>query len=205
MFSTKQLQLLEAWKTNLASELSLAEIMKISHKKTKPWVFNTVKQLTQQKLLISKRKSNLDLYSLNLRNPFLLQTIHYLKIQPNLSFPLHTVIEQIISTTPIHTYCLLVFGSYAQGKQQKNSDLDLCFLVEDTTVEKKLKPYINELKLNFSVSIDEHYITFDDFIKMLLHPEENLGKQITRKQIIFYNPDIYYQLLKEAYQHGFRP
>ena len=77
--------------------------------------------------------------------------------------------------------------------------------MEEKIIEKKIKPYVNELKLNFSLSIDEHYIAFDEFIKMVLHKEENLGKQIMRKHILFYNPDIYYQLLKEAHKHGFRP
>jgi hypothetical protein len=72
-------------------------------------------------------------------------------------------------------------------------------------VEKKIKPYFNEVKLNYPVSIDEHYITFNDFIKMLLREEENLGKQIFRKQKLFYNADIYYQLIKWAHKNGFRP
>jgi hypothetical protein len=40
---------------------------------------------------------------------------------------------------------------------------------------------------------------------MLLAEEENLGKQVFRKHIVFYNADIYYQLIKEAYKNGFRP
>ncbi len=205
MISLKQLQLLEAWKKNLFNEFSIAEIMRISGKKTKPWVFNTLKLLVKQNLLSSIRKGNVDIYRLNLQNPFLVQTLHYLEIQGNLRFPYMKIIEETITALLIKTYCLLVFGSYAEGKQKKDSDFDLCFLVEDKIAEKNIKPFINELKLNFSVSIDEHYITFDDFIEMLVRPEENLGKQIARKHILFYNPDIYYQLLKEAYKRGFRP
>lgn len=205
MLSLKQLQLLEAWNKNLFNEFSIAEIMKISGKKTKPWVFNTLKQLTKQNFLSSHRKGNLDLYRLNLPNPFLIQTLHHLEIQRNLGFPYLNIIEETINAIPSKTYCLLVFGSYAEGKQHPDSDLDVCFLVESKIQEKRIKPYFNDIKLRFSVSIDEHYIVFDDFIKMLLRPEENLGKQIMRKHILFYNPDIYHQLLKEAYQHGFRP
>jgi len=205
MLSLKQLQLLEAWKKNPFTELSIAEIMKASEKKTKPWTFNTLKQLTTQSFLSSNRKGNVDLYQLNLHNPFLIQTLHYLEIQSNLSFPHLKIIEETINTIPSKIYCLLVFGSYAEGKQKKDSDLDICFLVEDKITEKRIKPYFNDIKLRFPVSIDEHYITFDEFIKMVLHKEENLGKQIMRKHILFYNPDIYYLLIKEAYAHGFRP
>ena len=205
MLSHKQIRLLQAWKQNLFDELSIAEIMRISGKKTKPWVFNTLKLLVKQNLLSSIRKGNVDIYHLNLHNPFLIQTLQYIEIQHTLNFPHLKIIEEIINTVPLKTYCLLVFGSYAEDKQKKDSDLDLCFLVEEKIIEKKIKPYVNELKLNFSLSIDEHYIAFDEFIKMVLHKEENLGKQIMRKHILFYNPDIYYQLLKEAHKHGFRP
>ncbi|MBI2669369.1 nucleotidyltransferase domain-containing protein [Candidatus Woesearchaeota archaeon] len=199
------MRLIESWKNNLFNELSIAEIMKISGKKTKPWVFNTLKQLTKHQLLLSKKKGNLNLYSLNLPNPFLIQTLQYLEVQKNMDFPQLQVIEEAISIIPVKTYCLLVFGSYAEGKQRRDSDLDICFLVESKAQKKKIIPYFNEIKLRFPVSIDVHYITFDEFIKMLLHPEENLAKQILNKHILFYNPDIYYQLLREAYKHGFRP
>lgn len=204
MLSLKQIQLLEAWKKNLFNELSITEIMKVSGKKTKPWVFNTLKQLAREQLLSSNRKGNANLYRLNLHNPFLIQILQYLEIQNNPGFLHLKIIEETINTIPTKTYCLLVFGSYAKGKPRRDSDLDVCFLVESKMQGKRIKPYFNEIKLRFPISIDEHYITFDEFIKMLLHTEENLGKQIMRKHIIFYNPDIYYQLIKEAYKHGFR-
>ena len=69
---------------------------------------------------------------------------------------------------------------------------------------KKLKPYFNEIKLHHAVSADEHYITFNEFKEMLLRDEENLGKQIFRSHKVFFNADIYYQLIKEAHKNGFR-
>ena len=98
-----------------------------------------------------------------------------------------------------------MFGSYAASKQTKNSDLDICILVDNKEAEKKIKPYVNEIKLNYPIKIDEHYITFEDFVKMFLREEENLAKQIFIKRRLFYNSEIYYQLLKEAHKNGFRP
>ncbi|MCH8004458.1 MAG: nucleotidyltransferase domain-containing protein [Nanoarchaeota archaeon] len=205
MISNKKIKLLETWKTNPFAGYWIAEIMKISKKRTKPWVFNALKQLTKNKLLLSKRKGNLDIYSLNLDNPFLMQTLQYLEAQNSLDFPHLDIIAEAIKKIPIKTYCLLIFGSYAGNKQTKESDLDICFLIESKQVEKKIKPYFNEVKLNHAINIDEHYIAFNDFVKMLLREEENLGKQIFRKQKLFYNVDIYYQLIKEAHKNGFRP
>jgi predicted nucleotidyltransferase len=204
MMQSKRLELLEAWITNPFGELSISEIMEAAGKKTKPWVFNSLKELARKRLLLSERKGNMDLYSLNLGNPFLVQTLQHLESQRHLDFPRLDLIMEITAKVPVRNCCLLVFGSYAEGRQNKSSDMDICLLVESHQAEKRIKPYLDEAKLNYPVSIDEHYVTFDDFVKMLLREEENLGKQIFRKHIIFLNPGIYYSLIMEAHKHGFR-
>jgi len=204
MIQNKKIKLLEAWRNNIFGEFSISEIMKISKKRTKPWVFNALKLLTKNKLLVSKRKGNLDIYNLNLKNPFLIQTLQYIEAQNSLDFPELDLIIKTINEIPIKNYCFLIFGSYAESKQTKGSDLDICFLIGSEAVEKKIKPYFNTIKLKSLLKIDEHYITFDDFVKMLLSEDENLGKQIFRKHKLFFNADIYYQLIKEAFKNGFR-
>ena len=205
MIPNAKINLLDVWKDNPFAEFSIAEIMKISGKKTKPWVFNALKLFTKQNLLILKRKGNMNTYLLNLRNPCLVQTLQYIEAQKSFGFPRLDEIIEAIDAIPLKTYCLLVFGSYAGANQTKGSDLDVCILAESKAAEKSIRPHFNEIKLNYPVTIDEHYITFDDFVNMLLADEENLGKQIFRKHKIFFNPDIYYRLIKEAHKHGFRP
>jgi len=205
MISNKKIKLLEAWKDNIFAEFAIAEIMKISKKRTKPWVFNALKELRKNRLLLSKRKGNLDIYSLNINNPFLFQTLQYIETQNSLDFVHLDIIAEAIHKILIKNYCLLIFGSYAENKQTRTSDLDICFLIENKQVEKMVIPYFNEIKLNHAVNIDGHFITFDDFVKMLLREEENLGKQIFKKHKLFYNAEIYYQLIMEAHKNGFRP
>jgi len=205
MISNEKMRLLEVWRKNPFRRLSIAEIMKETKKKTKTWVFNTLKLLANNNILISTRKANLNIYSLNLENPLSLQFLQYLESQNNLNFSQIKVISEIIEKAPIKNYSIIVFGSYAENKQTKNSDLDICLLIENKETEKKIKPHVNEIKLNYAVKIDERYITFEDFIKMLLRDEENLAKQIFIKRRLFYNSEIYYQLLKDAKKNGFRP
>ena len=205
MIQNQKIKLLSAWKKYPFNELSISEIMGITGKKTKPWVFNSLKLLAKNKLLTSRRKGNLDIYTLNMDNPFLLQAIQYLESQENLDFAQLGVIIDIIKSVPVKNCCIVVFGSYASKKQTSSSDIDMCFLIEDKSVEKRIKPYFNEVKLNHAVKIDEHYIPFTDFVKMLLRKEENIATQIFRNHILFFNAEIYYCLVKEAYERGFRP
>ncbi len=204
MIPNKQLLLLKSWQNNLFSQLTIFEIMKLSKKNSKPWVFNALKTLKKYNLIKSVRKGNIDLYNLNLNNPNLISIIQFVDSQSTLNFPKLNLIIEIINTIPIKAYCLIVFGSYAENKQKTDSDLDICFLIEDKDIEKRIKPYMNDIKLNTVIKIDDHYMSFEDFIAMLLRKEENLGKQIFKKHKIFYNADIYYRLIQEAHNHGFK-
>lgn len=204
MITNEKLKLLSAWKGSLFESYTISEIMRVTNKSTKPWVFSALKLLVKNKLLISQRKGNMGIYSLNHDNPYTWQMMQYLEAQESLEFPLLNLISEAIQAIPIKNCCLLVFGSYAEGTQKKGSDLDICFLVENDIHEKKIKPYFNEIKLNYPVYIDEHYITFGDFVKMLLRPEENLAKQILIRHKLFLNADIYYHLVRDAHDHGFK-
>lgn len=204
LIPNKQIELLKVWGANPFNEFSVSEIVKRSGKNTKTWAFNTLRFFVKNNLLVSKRKGNIDIYSFNLNNPVAVHFLQYLEAQENINFPRLDLISELIERIPVKNYCLLIFGSYASSKYSKNSDIDICFLIESTEIEKRVKPYVNEVKLNHTIKMDEHYITFEDFVKMLVRDEENLGKQIFRKHKTFYNADIYYKLIKEGYKNGFR-
>jgi len=197
----EQIGLLRLWRKDIFLEYTLSEAVHHSKRKTKTWVFNTLKILATQNYLHIEKKGNVNVYRLNTKNPCALQALQFLDAKPD--FSQIELIQDIISHVPSHCYCLIVFGSYVT-KQVGNSDIDICFLVENETMGKRMKPYVREAKLEHTVDLDDHYITFDDFVRMLLRKEENLGKQVYRKHMLFYNPDIYYSLIKEAHNHGFR-
>ena len=202
--TSEKIRILKIWQNRIFQDLSISEIMKLSNRKTKTWVFNTLKELVKNKILFSERKGNADLYSLDLSNPVTPQLLQYLEAEENSNFPLLDVMIEIINNVSLKNYCLIVFGSYSDNTQKKNSDLDMCFIIENKKDEKIILPFMNHIKLNHPIEIDEHYITFSDFIEMLLIGEENLGKQIFRNHRIFYNADIYYQLIKKAHDNGFK-
>ena len=113
--------------------------------------------------------------------------------------------ERVVSVAKTKLSGLLAKDLRAGIKLIVGTCVSLGILIDNKETEKKIKPYVNEIKLNYPIKIDEHYVTFEDFVKMLLREEENLAKQIFIKHRLFYNADIYYQLLKEAYKDGFRP
>jgi len=204
MIPNNQIKLLECWKKDIFAELSITEIMNLSKRKTKTWVFNTLKNLVNNRLLNLKTKANINIYTLNTNNPLTFTFLTYIDSQENLKFEHINIISDIISKAPINGCSIIIFGSYANKSYTKKSDLDICILIPEKELEKKIKPYINDIKLEHAIIIDDHYIQFNEFKEMLLRDEENLGKQIYLKHKIFLSPDIYYQLIIDAHKHGFK-
>ena len=202
--SREELEIIDIFMRKPFDEFAISEIMKETGKKSKPWVFNALNGFEDSRLIEKKKKGNMNLYRANLDSPALIE--HFLFIQ---SLELQgsgqlEAVSKIISSIPLKNYCLIIFGSWASQTQRAGSDLDICFLIESSDVEKKIKPYLNEIKLKTKQGIDEHYISFDELVDMLLRTEENLGKQIYKNHILAFNGAVFYELVKEAHKRGFR-
>lgn len=205
MVQIKKLELLKIWKSNIFREFTISEIMLLSNKKTKPWVFNALKDLNRLGFITIIKKETINCYKLAIDNFKVFQAFQFLEVLESKEMTPTKITAEIITRVPIRTYALLIFGSYASNNARISSDLDICFLVDSVHSEKKIRPYIEELKLELTINLDVHYITFDDFIKMLKSYEENLAKEIYRKHVAVYNSDIYYSILREANKNGFKP
>jgi len=196
------LSLFDAWGKNPFEKLAIAEIMAACGKKSKPWVFNQLNAFVKEGLVVKERRASLDVYGLNWENPFLTKMLAYVQAKKNMKFPKMGMISELVESIPVKNYVLLVFGSYADGTHKKDSDIDVCFLVDAEKTENLIAPIVKNVKLTHAEEIHEHYVTFSEFAQMLLRKEENLGKQIFKKSVLFHNTDIYYGLLKDAYRRG---
>lgn len=206
MIPSKTQALLSVWKNKPFAQLTILDVMHLSRKSSKPWVFNALKALEKRGLLVMARKGNLNLYSLNLENPVVPSLLHFLEWDEGFPLKHNEVIKTILNKIPLrYGFTLLIFGSHADGSAKQDSDLDLCFIVGNDRLSKLLKPYVGEAALQSPVDFDVHYITFDDFVSMLVRDEENLAKQIFRKNRMIFNPAVYFNLLKEAHKCGFSP
>jgi hypothetical protein len=52
--------------------------------------------------------------------------------------------------------------------------------------------------------MDYHIFTKDEMLKMLKDKYENLGKQIARKHLAIHNPAIFYSIVQEGIDSGFK-
>ena len=91
---------------------------------------------------------------------------------------------------------VILFGSYAKGKETEKSDIDLLIINKDG----KKSLFFSTCELLFKKKINPLFIMKKEFKKMLQEENENVGKQAVKNHIILNNPELFWTLVL----HGIR-
>ena len=138
------------------------------------------------------KKGNIRLCSLNLEDPitknYLIlaerqQTEFFLKNNPKIN-----IIKKELKKGD---YTCILFGSRAEEKQRKKSDIDICIINKDGKKNIKLSKY----ELLFKVDINPIYLKRKEFKAMLKEKEHNLAKEIVKKHIILYGEEYFWNII----------
>jgi len=205
MLTENQLRIFEPLTKDILKEYSIKEIKEGSKEKSNNALALALKRFREENLVIERRVGRSLLYTLNTDNDLV---FYYLAILNNkkISKPVEKAVKRIKEEVEKHTffYSVVIFGSYAVGKQTKESDLDIAVLIEDESKRKAIESALKSSELKTPLKIHGHLISRDEFLEMLKVDYENLGKQIARKHLSIYNSNIFYSLLKKGIKDGFR-
>jgi predicted nucleotidyltransferase len=192
----------EPWK-----ELTYLEIKRITGKNSKSFVYGSLKRLVKDRVILSKKVGRSILYTLNISSTYVQNYAGFLsehKAFSELPANILQIIENIRNKIPTKFFSLLIMGSYAKKTQTKTSDLDMCLIVDDDTIPKRV---LAEISLEAELSIPQIHpfaFTKKEFLQMLSDDGENYGKETVRHNFVFYGGSQYYAILNEAIKHGFR-
>lgn len=205
MITEKQLKIFGVFVKKPFAEYTRKEIKKESKEKSNNALALAINTLKKEKVLLEKKIGKSGLLTLNLDNGV---TFYYLSLCNNhrindlVKLSLEALKKEITEETPF--FSMVIFGSYAVGEQNKNSDLDVAVFIENEDNQKKIEALANSAKLKSALEMDLHVIPIKEMIEMLINQEENLGKQIARKHLAVHNHRIFYEIIKEGMKHGFR-
>ncbi len=205
MLTDSQLKILEPLTRNMLKEYSIKEIKETCGEKSNNALSLALKKFKKENLVKERRVGRSLLYTLNIDNELVFNYIQLINTK-KLSKSVLRAIERIKEDVEKHTsfFSIIVFGSYAMGKQTKDSDLDVAIFIEEENKRKIIEAAIKSSELKTPLKIDGHVISDDEFSEMLKIDEENLGKQIARKHLSIYNSHIFYSLLRKGVKNGFR-
>lgn len=88
-------------------------------------------------------------------------------------------------------FSAILFGSYAKGKNKKNSDIDICIIHDN---DENFKNIYSVLSVHPLIEI--HEFSYQEFISMLKDKSFNVGHEIVRDGIILHGIEPYYEMIK---------
>lgn len=91
-------------------------------------------------------------------------------------------------------YVILLFGSYAKNKSNKNSDIDLMFIVPDSS-EKELEREIYNIAGTLPLNLHINVFKESDFIAMKDSKKETVGSEAIKNNVILYGIEQYYEMI----------
>lgn len=189
-------------------KLTYSEIRSITGKKSKSYIYRALSHLMNDNLIHTEQVGKSLLYKLALGY---LQTQSYFgSLSENIAWQskhipreiIEKISEKISKITPFFVF--IVTGSYAKGAQTKNSDLDITIICDNSINPKSI---FAELKLESELSIPKVHpfvFTQKQFLEMLINKEFNYGKEVAKNNLIFFGGSIYFKILNEAIEYGFK-
>ena len=105
----------------------------------------------------------------------------------------HLIIRKI--SNELHTKeAVILFGSYAKGKETEKSDIDLLIINKDG----KKSLYFSKYELLFKKKINPLFVTQKEFKEMLKDKLENVAKQALQNHIVLNNPEDFWRNVLDA-------
>ena len=89
-------------------------------------------------------------------------------------------------------YVLLLFGSYANKTQTKNSDIDLMFICPGG-LEDAFEEEINRIARSIPLPLHPLVFSESQFIEMADARESNVGQEALKNNVILYGMEQYYE------------
>ena len=205
MLTKKQLKVLNTFQKNKFKELTWKQVKELSKENSSSVIQDAIKAFLNEELITEEKIGTSKLYAVNHKNNKL-YTYFETYNKENLPKQVLKSIKELEDSLDKHTsfYSIVIFGSFASGEQKKDSDLDIAVFIEQEDKRKIIEAVFKSMETKSLLKMDGHVITKDEFLEMLKVDYENLGKEIARKHLIIHNPVIFYSLIKEGMNHGFK-
>ena len=149
-----------------------------------------LEELEDKKILTSKKKGNIKLYSLNKRNPNIKDIIIIVEQFKKIVFlQKERVFTEIFKDDD---RIVGIFGSYAKEKQKKDSDIDV-FIIGN----KKKEDYDNKGKI-FDIDISVKYFKESEILSRL-RKKDSLIREILSHHILLFNAEKFVTIAWREY------
>jgi len=178
---------------NLETEYSIKQLSDLL-KRPYVKIYKSIKRLEAKKIIKLEVKGKSHYCSFDYKNN--IEILCLISFNRALKFleknkKIKVFISELKEKIDFPDYTLLIFGSFAGGNADKNSDVDIAII---TPVENKenAERVINSLKRISVLKIHSFEFSYKEFIEMLKAKDSNVAKEIIKNNIIFKGAEQFY-------------
>lgn len=168
-----------------------------------------LKDLIEQKVLISKRRGNQVLYSLNSNNEITLKALSIAELERKEGFFENKMVEKsmlyrlgsnVLAKCPDAIRFTLLFGSFARGHARESSDLDVLFVVSKNKYTKRdLEEVGKQLEASTGRKISIHVVGIKEIERLWL--SEPAYKGIWKDRIVLFGEEQFWRFVFRIGEH----
>lgn len=164
-------------------------------------VHSTIQKLVQKKVLIKKRHANIDLCSLNLKAD--LTATYYVEMLRAKEFlgkhsDMKMFFANVLGNMKALYYTLVVFGSFAKGKETRASDLDMLIIAPTRAIGEEVERMMNHESLFLKRKIQSIVLDEGEFVENLASKKLNIVTEAFKSHIIIAGMEGFYNGVKRA-------
>lgn len=192
-FTKTEIAILKLFASRIKESFTIREVSK-EIKQNYSIVYSCTQNLYKNGFLLKDKHKNL---SLNIKNYSDLAYVEHLRAEEffKKNKDISLFADEIINRLEAGFFCLLLFGSYAQGKQTKSSDIDILIIIEnskDSEIIERHVQNISERYGNFHCNV----IGKESVKEMITRKDKiNVINETLNKHIIFFGAEDYYRLI----------
>lgn len=200
MISKNKIEILNFFRKDIFRKITIRNLMKSLKKRSYQRIYEAVKELEKEDILDIEKIGNNSILTLKLTT----KSIREISILDEKESEIIPNYEKLMSLKEITDYLIIVTGSYAKRTAKKSSDMDLVIIVPDDKNAKNIQRLIENITLLYYPPIHLYVFNKQDLKEMLLDKKENYGKEIAKSHLILKNAHIFYEIIKEAKENGYK-
>ena len=199
MATKTQIEILKLLISSPEKPLTIRGIARALHK-SYTLVYNNLASLEKEKIIASESVPPARIITLNPFAPseMLIDIEQERKREFLKKYPwAQVMLEDALSAAKDIFLIVMVFGSYAKGKETPKSDIDLLIVVDEKRKISSMEGIFQNIYTKIKKGV--HVVDADNFKVMIKNSNElNIGNEAKKHHIIMYGAEAYYQLLKNA-------
>jgi len=185
---------------NITERFGIREISRLTKTDYK-LVHSTMQKLVKKGVVIKERKANLDLCSLNLKGD--LAYIGFVEMLRKNDFlskhkDINTFFEDALYKVKELYYTIVIFGSFAKGKEHKESDMDLLIIAPTRAIAEEIQRVINSESLFLNRKVQSITLDEKEFISNLADKKLNVVVEAFKNHIIITGVESFYNGAKQV-------